>query len=227
MLALLAIPEETGTTDEICRIMEQSDCTSNQHSAKNDRRESSLVTEDEDTSVPISDCNTADKGFQISFNGSSEVEAGGETSVPISNTDTIDKALQISLGSENDSSPAIVLRKAKTVRKKVALPKGLKPSKLFQIFLNLIRAELMHLSLISLRSSITFLSPYFLCPQFRGFPTTSSRSPRFHRPPMTRMSRKGETRMTTVASLSLLPRRCPRLPLLIGRPERRLHWETI
>ena len=134
MLALLAIPEETGTTDEICRIMEQSDCTSNQHSAKNDHRESSLMTEDEDTSVPISDCNTADKGFQISFNGSSEVEAGGETSVPISNTDTIDKALQISLGSENDSSPAIVLRKAKTVRKKVALPKGLKPSKLFQFF---------------------------------------------------------------------------------------------
>ena len=103
--------------------MEQSDCTSNQHSAKNNLTESSLMTEDEDTSVPITECNTADKAFQISFNGS-EVEAEGETSVPISNTDTIDKALQISLGSDYDSSPAIVSRKAKAVKKQPSHAKG-------------------------------------------------------------------------------------------------------
>ena len=97
--------------------MEQSDCTSNQHSAKNNLTESSLMTEDVDTSVPITECNTADKAFQISFNGS-EVEAEGETSVPISNTDTIDKALQISLGSDYDSSPAIVSTKAKPPKNK-------------------------------------------------------------------------------------------------------------
>ena len=102
------------------------------------------MTEDEDTSVPISECNTADKAFQISFNGSSEVDAEGETSVPISNTDTIDKALQISLGSEDyDSSPAIVLRKAKTVKKQPALTKGLKLPK-WQLLPVRIRAELMH-----------------------------------------------------------------------------------
>ena len=108
--------------------MEQSDCTSNQHSAKNYLTESSLMTEDEDTSVPISQCSTADKAFQISFNGS-EVDADGETSVPTSTADTIDKALQISLGSDYDSSPAVVSRKAKAVKKQPALAEELKPSK--------------------------------------------------------------------------------------------------
>ena len=88
------------------------------------------MTEDEDTSVPLSSqCSTADKAFQISFNGS-EVDADGETSVPFSTTDTIDKALQISLGSDYDSSPAVVSRKAKAVkRQQPALAEGLKPSK--------------------------------------------------------------------------------------------------
>ena len=110
---------DTGTTDEICRIMEQSACTSNQHSAKNILTESSLITEDEDTSVPVSACYTEDKVCQISLSGSEEMEIGGETSAPISNTDTIDKALQISLGSDYDSSPAIVVStKAKSSKNK-------------------------------------------------------------------------------------------------------------
>jgi len=109
---------DTGTTDEICRIMEQSACTSNQQSAKNILTESSLITEDEDTSVPVSACYTEDKVCQISLSGSDEMEAGGETSAPISNTDTIDKALQISLGSDYDSSPAIVSTKAKPPKNK-------------------------------------------------------------------------------------------------------------
>ena len=97
--------------------MEQSACTSNQQSAKNILTESSLITEDEDTSVPVSACYTEDKVCQISLSGSDEMEAGGETSAPISNTDTIDKALQISLGSY-DSSPAIVSTKAKPPKNK-------------------------------------------------------------------------------------------------------------
>ena len=97
--------------------MEQSACTSNQQSAKNILTESSLITEDEDTSVPVSACHTEDKVCQISLSGSDEMEAGGETSAPISNTDTIDKALQISLGSY-DSSPAIVSTKAKPPKNK-------------------------------------------------------------------------------------------------------------
>ena len=98
--------------------MEQSACTSNQQSAKNILTESSLITEDEDTSVPVSACYTEDKVCQISLSGSDEMEAGGETSAPISNTDTIDKALQISLGSDYDSSPAIVSTKAKPPKNK-------------------------------------------------------------------------------------------------------------
>ena len=98
--------------------MEQSACTSNQQSAKNILTESSLITEDEDTSVPVSACYTEDKVCQISLSGSDEMEAGGETSAPISNTDTIDKAIQISLGSDYDSSPAIVSTKAKPENKK-------------------------------------------------------------------------------------------------------------
>ena len=99
----------TGTSKELFQINEQSDCTSNPHSAKNYPTESSLMTE-EDTSVPISECNTADKGFQISLSS----EADGETSVPISTASTADKALQISLASDSGTPPAIVFRRAKT-----------------------------------------------------------------------------------------------------------------
>ena len=95
----------TRTSKELCQINEQSDCTSNPHSAKNYPTESLLMTE-EDTSVPISECNTADKGFQISFSS----EADGETSVPIS---TADNALQVSLASDSDTSPVIVFTRAK------------------------------------------------------------------------------------------------------------------